>query len=100
MSKYFDFSDAMLLADSQVASRKTQVRETVYRLYAGYDMAHMTPLLEGKKKDIQAEFAQAGREYNFAFITRKGKDEVLYFFNRKRSHKRWFQMPKGAKPTI
>ena len=93
----FTVEEALKVATANLASRaQNRSRSNVYTLYYGNDAKRYEGKCDGFTiKQLITEFRSNGGAWRYAFITRKGDDKLLRFFDRTISKKFFSMTRKG-----
>jgi hypothetical protein len=93
----FSVEQALRIATANLAQR-AKTRTNAYTLYFSNDGKRYEGQFDGLTiKSLIDEFRRDGRNYKFAFITKKGDDSLLRFYNSTIS-KKFFSMTR--KPRV
>lgn len=91
-------ADALRLATVKYNQRKQKQEKQMYTLHFTNSGTVAEGCIHGRKKAIVEEFLRTKNNYKYAFITKKGNDEVLYVFNRGWGTK--FMTMRDKKPSV
>lgn len=93
----FSVEQALRIATANLASR-AKTRSTAYTLYFSNDGKRYEGSIDGLTiKALIEEFRRTRNTYKFAFITKKGEETLLRFYNRDVSKKFFSMTRKGKK---
>lgn len=93
----FSVRDALAIATANLASR-AQTRTVAYTLYCSNDGNRYDTQVHGTTiKALIDEFRRSHSSYKYAFITKKGDEKLLRFYNRDVSKKFFSMTRKGKK---
>lgn len=91
----FSVEQALRIATANLAQR-VKTRTVAYTLYFSNDGKRYEGSIDGLTvKALIEEFRRDGRNYKFAFITKKNDDTLLRFYNRDVSKKFFSMTRKG-----